>query len=218
MSLSKTVSGLFLVALLLIAAMTPAFAQNAQIGGRVTDPSGATIPGTTIALINTQTGVQRNSASNEEGYFAIPALQPGQYRLTAQKEGFKPLSRDGIVIQVGDRITLNLALEIGTASESVTITSEVPLLRTEDAQQGLVIDNRRIMELPQYNRDALSFAQLAPNVNGSSNEAGYGSDFRVNGGRTNETEYFLDGQPVTTGYKHDIPPRCPRKKRLPSSK
>lgn len=189
----------------------PAFPQNAQIGGRITDATEAIIPGASILLTNVQTGVQRNSVSNEEGYYAIPALQPGQYRLTAQKDGFKPLSRDAITVQVGDRLTLDLRLEVGSSQETVTVTSEIPLLRTEDAQQGLVIDNRRIMELPQYNRDPLSFAQLAPNVNGQSSSGGYGSDFRVNGGRTNQTEYFLDGQPVTTGYKHDIPPSVPSK-------
>ena len=86
MNLSKIISGMFLVALLFIAAMTPAFAQNAQIGGRVTDPSGAVIPGVTITLISTETGVARKATSNEEGYYAIPQLQPGKYRLTAQKD------------------------------------------------------------------------------------------------------------------------------------
>ncbi|HWB99844.1 MAG TPA: carboxypeptidase regulatory-like domain-containing protein, partial [Bryobacteraceae bacterium] len=199
------------LAVLLQAVIIPALAQNAQIGGRVTDPSGAVIPGTGIVIINTETGVQRKTTSNDEGYYAIPLLQPGHYQLTAQKDGFKPLSRDGIVLQVGDRITLNIALEIGASSEHVTVTVEVPLLRTEDAQAGLVIDNRRIMELPQYDRNALAFAQLAPNVNGQSSTGGYGQDFRINGGRTNQTEYILDGQPVTTGYKHDIPPSVPSK-------
>ena len=164
-------------------------------------------------------------AAKAADWHKLKALGPGQRllprsraasnnRLTAQKEGFRPLTRDGIVLQVGDRISLNLPMEVGAANESVTISAEVPLLRTEDAQQGLVIDNRRIMELPQYNRDALSFAQLAPNVNGKSGEAGYGSDFRVNGGRTNQTEYIIDGQAVTTGYKHDIPPSVPSKEAI----
>ncbi len=202
------------ITILLLAAAGSAAAQNAQIGGRITDPSGAVVPGTAIVIINNATGVQRNTVSNEEGYYSVPALQPGKYRVGTQKEGFRPLIRDEVVVRVGDRITLDLAMEVGAATESVTVTTEIPLLRTEDAQQGLVIDNRRIMELPQYNRDALSFAQLAPNVNGKSGEAGYGSDFRVNGGRTNQTEYYLDGQPVTTGYMHDIPPSIPSKEAI----
>ncbi|HZT30900.1 MAG TPA: TonB-dependent receptor [Bryobacteraceae bacterium] len=189
-------------------------AQYAQIGGRVTDPSGAVIPGTAIVITSDETGVARNTTSNDEGYYTVPLLLPGKYHLNAQKEGFRQLTRDAIVLQVGDKITLNLAMEVGSAAESVTVTTEVPLLRTEDAQQGLVIDNRRIMELPQYSRDPLAFAQLAPNVNGAANEASYGSDFRVNGGRTNQTEYYLDGQPVTTGYLHNIPASVPSKEAL----
>ncbi|MCC6859190.1 MAG: TonB-dependent receptor, partial [Bryobacterales bacterium] len=205
---------LWVTAAILIVATGPLLAQDAQLGGRVTDPSGAVIPGTNIVITNVNTGAQRRAASNDEGYYAIPRLLPGTYRLAVQKEGFKQLTRDGILLQVGDRITLDVTMEIGTASESVTITAEIPLLRTEDAEQGLVIDNRRIMELPQYSRDPLAFAQLAPNVNGSSSSAGYGSNFRIDGGRTNQAEYFQDGIPVTTGYQHNIPASTPSKEAL----
>lgn len=196
---------------LLLVAITPLFAQDAQVAGRISDPSGAVIPGASIVITNTATGAQRTAASNGEGYYAVPALQPGQYRMSATQAGFKPVNRENIVLQVGDRLTVDVAMEIGKSTDSVTITSDLPLLRTEDAQQGLVIDNRRIQELPQYSRNALSFAAMAPNVNGQSSQGGYGQDFRVNGGRTNETEYFLDGQPVTTGYLHNVPPSVPSK-------
>ena len=73
----------------------------------------------------------------------------------------------------------------------------------------MVIDNRRIQQLPQYNRNAPAFAVLAANVNGASEQGNYGTDFRINGGRTNQTEYIIDGLPVTTGYKHEVPPAVP---------
>ena len=100
-----------------------------------------------------------------------------------------------IVLQVGDRLGLDLIMELGQASERVTVTGEVPLLRTEDVQTGLVIDNRRIQELPQYSRDVLAFALLTPNVQTGPNGT---EDLRINGGRTGQTEYFLDGVPMTT--------------------
>jgi hypothetical protein len=202
---------LLLFAALLFAAITPVLAQDAQVGGRISDPSGAVIPGASIVITNMETGAQRTAASNGEGYYAVPALQPGRYHLTVAKQGFKPINRDNIVVQVGDRLTVDFPMQIGAPTDSVTITSDLPLLRTEDAQQGLVIDNRRVQELPQYDRNALSFAALAPNVGGQSSQGGYGQDFRINGGRTNETEYFLDGQPVTTGYLHNVPPSVPSK-------
>jgi hypothetical protein len=100
-------------------------------------------------------------------------------------------------------------MEVGAQSDRVSVTAEIPLLRTEDVQTGLVIDNRRIQELPQYNRNALAFATLTPNVNGTSDQAGHDADLRINGGRTAQMEYFIDGQPVTTGYRHDVPPSVP---------
>ena len=115
---------------------------------------------------------------------------------------------------MSDNVTLNFAMEVGTATQVVTVTAEVPVLRSSDEQEGLVIDNKRIMELPQYDRNPLAFAQLAPNVNGASPEAGWGSDFPINGGRTNQAEYYLDGMPVTTGYKHNIPSSIPSKEAM----
>ena len=82
-------------------------------------------------------------------------------------------------MRVGDHVSIELAMEVGAAAEHVTVTGEVQLLRTEDAQSGQVIDNRRIQELPQYNRNPLAFALLTANVNGSSEQAGRGNDFRI---------------------------------------
>ncbi|HWB95136.1 MAG TPA: carboxypeptidase-like regulatory domain-containing protein, partial [Bryobacteraceae bacterium] len=125
--------------LVILALFAPgAIAQNAEITGRVTDPSRAVVPQAEIMVVNTDTGTARRTSSNDEGYYAVPILQPGKYRLTAQKSGFKPVARDGIVLQVGDRLTLNIAMEVGTAAETVTVVGEVPLLRTEDEQAGLV--------------------------------------------------------------------------------
>jgi len=194
-----------------ILAACVAFAQtgNATITGRVTDPSGAVILGASITATNTGTNVKRTTTTNQEGLYVIPNLIPGNYALAAEFTGFKKLEQEKVLLQVGDRVTLNLSMEVGSSAESVTVTGEAPLLRTEDAQTGMVIDNRRIQQLPQYNRNALAFAILAANVNGASEQGNYGTDFRINGGRTNQTEYIIDGLPVTTGYKHEVPPAVP---------
>lgn len=197
-----------LAAVLLLS--TVSFAQStATLSGQVKDASGAVIPGAAIAIQNVETNVVRTTESNPEGYFTVPNLIPGRYSLSAKFSGMKNLERSGIVLQVGDRVTLDLVMEVGAQTESVTVTGEIPLLRVEDAQTGLVIDNRRVQELPQYNRNALAFAALTPNVNGTSDQMSRGSDFRINGGRTAQTEYFIDGLAVTTGYYHDVPPSVP---------
>ena len=199
-------SALFMVVL---AGSLSAQSSNAVVSGRGCDPSCAVVPGATISIQNKNTNVAQTTKSNSEGLYSLTGLIPGTYKLTASLDGFKNFDQPNLLLQVGDHIAVDVRMQLGSSTESVTVTGEAALLRTEDAQEGLVIDNRRIMELPQYSRDPLAFAQLSPNVNGSSSEAGYGSDFRINGGRTNQTEYFLDGQPVTTGYLHSVPPSTP---------
>jgi len=192
------------VAVTVLAAVAAAQTGLASISGQVKDASGAVIPGATITVKNIATNVTRTTQSNAEGRYSVANLIPGLYSVRAQFQGFKDLEREKLELRVGDRIALDLDMEVGAAAEQVTVTGEVPLLRTEDVQAGLVIDNKRIQDLPQYNRDVLAFVFLTPNVTGSSQ-----GDLRINGSRTGQIEYFIDGVPVTTGYLHDVPPSVP---------
>lgn len=182
---------------------------NAAVTGVVVDQTGAVVPAAQITLQSKTTNVRQSTSTNTEGRYVITGLIPGEYALAAEAAGFKRLERDGILLRVGDRVALDLTFQVGATAESVTVTAELPLLRTEDAQAGMVIDNRRIQQLPQYNRNPLAFAQLAPNVSGASEQGGHDNDFRMNGGRTGQAEYYIDGMPVTTGYLHNVPPSVP---------
>src|SRR5262245_53556070 len=168
------------------------------------------MPGVAVSVRNAATNVVRSTITNSEGIYSVTSLIPGDYAVRAEAPGFKTLQRESITLRIDDRVKIDLHMEVGQQAESVSIVSEVPLLRTEDVQTGLVIDNRRIQELPQYNRNALAFALLTPNVNSvTSEQTGHDNDFRINGGRTSQAEYFIDGVPVTSGYRHDIPPSIP---------
>ena len=182
---------------------------QATLNGQVKDPSGAVMPGVAVSATNSATNVVRSTVTNQDGIYSLPGLLPGVYRLSAAFQGFRTLNRDGIELRVDDRISINVLMEVGQQAESVSITAEIPLLRVDDVQAGLVIDNRRIQELPQYNRNPLAFALLVPNVNGTQEQEGHDTDLRINGGRTAQAEYFVDGIPVSTGYAHDIPPSVP---------
>lgn len=180
-----------------------------MMSGRVLDASGAVVPGVTVTARNTATAVAVNTLSNDQGYYTFTNLIPGTYDMTAEHSGFKNLERRGVVLQVGDHLNIDLPLEVGASSQQVTVTEQASLLRTDDAQTGMVIDNRRIQQLPEYDRNALAFATLVANVNGTSEQEGQTSDFRINGGRSAQAEYFIDGVPSTTGYQHNVPPSVP---------
>src|SRR5450759_1714237 len=182
--------GRFAVVLVCFAPVLSAQGGNAIISGRVNDASGAVMLGAVVSAENVNTNVVLNATTNGEGYYTFAQLIPGTYTVTAQALGFKKLERAGLVLRVGDRVAIDLVMEVGQDTERVTVTGEAPLIRTDDAQSGMVIDNRRVQQLPAYDRNALAFATLAANVNGTSTQEGHNTDFRINGGRSAQAEYF----------------------------
>jgi len=102
----------FTAAILLSQAM---FGQTAQITGRVVDTTEAIVIGTNISVINPQTGLKWQASTNESGYYAVPLLPPGQYDILAQKTGFRPLTRTGIMLEVGQVARVDFKLEVGVS-------------------------------------------------------------------------------------------------------
>lgn len=205
--ISQTI--LFIVASVCFTSILGAQGGYAIVSGRVQDMSKAVVPGVAVTARNLATEVSANSVSNSEGYYVFANLIPGTYAITAQRPGFRNFERNGIVLQVGDHVDIDVTLELGASSQAVTVTEQAALLRTDDAQSGMVIDNQRIQQLPEYDRNALAFATLVANVNGTSEQEGETTDFRINGGRSAQAEYYVDGTPVTTGYQHNVPPSVP---------
>lgn len=197
-----------------------AFNVKAQTGlgsitGEVTDPSGAVIPGAKVAAVNIDTGVRKEVVTTGSGSYFIPDLIPGKYNLEATATGFKKLIHQGIALQVEDRLSIKLALSVGTAAQTVQVTADTGGLRTQDAQTGEVITHNLIEEMPDLNRDPFSLITLAGNVQGDGSRAGINlglgssiysgaSTTRVNGGRTQGVEYLVDGVPVSMGFVHNV--------------
>ena len=125
----------------------PLWAQTAQITGRITDSSGAVVVGAKVISRNVATGVDRATQSNETGYYTIPLLTPGEYRLSVELRGFRPVVRSGVVLVVDQHAELDFALEVGDVSEQVEVTAAVAQLNTAESSQGQVIGeqtNRRV--------------------------------------------------------------------------
>ncbi len=143
-----------------------AFAQEYRgaILGRITDPSGAVVPDAAVKVANEETNVAVETKSNQGGNFNVPFLIPGRYKVSVSATGFRTTVQPGVVVQVNDRIELNLTLQIGTLTEAVVVTTESPQLQTASADLGQVVDRGFLDKLPVTGRTILSFADMAPGV------------------------------------------------------
>jgi hypothetical protein len=179
-----------LLALACLASLS--FGQTAQITGRVTDSTGAVVPGTSITVTNVATGVDRKAATNEAGYYTVPLLPPGEYRVAVRQQGFKPITRSGLVLEVDQRAELNFTLEVGALSEQIEVTAAAVQLNTIEASKGQVIENQRIVELPlngrNYNELALLSAGTVQPLSGARLEG-----FSSGGMRNSQNNFILDG-------------------------
>ena len=146
--------------------------SNAQefrgaILGRITDPSGAVVPGAVVTVTNEETNVAIETQSNRDGNYNVPFLLSGRYKVSAAAPGFRTTVQPGVIVQVNDRIALNLTLQLGAISESVVVTAESPQLQTASADLGQVVDRGFLDRLPTAGRTVLAFADMAPGVNAS---------------------------------------------------
>src|ERR1700680_2913145 len=128
--------------LVVIAAQAIAQEFRASISGRVTDSTGATVAGAEVIVTSVERSTPHRTLSNAAGRYVLEFLPPGHYTLTAEKPGFRKLVRDGLNLEAADHLSLDLALQIGDVSQSVTVTGETPLLETETASRSGTIENR----------------------------------------------------------------------------
>jgi len=180
---------LVLSALLLVLLTPVLFGQAVtSLTGVVTDPSGAVVPGATITIVNTQTGVQRETMSNGVGSYTFPSVLPGTYNLTAKMTGFTSVGVKNIPLQVNTPATVNVKFEkVGGVSETVTVEASGVQVNTTDASIGNTITASSITQLPSYARDVVNLLLLQPGVTTGGN---------VNGGKSDQANVTLDGVDV----------------------
>ena len=162
-----------LVAFLLAA--VSAFAQQgtAEIGGKVIDEQGAVVPGVAIVMTNEATGVFREVVTGPDGSYFVSQLVPGRYRVSAKLAGFRTTERAGLILQVGNTLTINLTLAVGGIQENVRVTAESPLVDTTSAKVGGNIGTEELSELPAMNRNYFAAVALLPGIQfAASNQMG----------------------------------------------
>jgi hypothetical protein len=202
---------------LLCANMLLAQDYRATLLGQVLDPNQASIPKATVRVTKQDTGVLRETLSNDQGYFTITALDPGVYTVTASAQGFSTLRRPNLVLATADKMNLNLQLEIGQVATEVVITAEQELINTATASRGMTLDPVKITELPLNGRQSYMLMNLVPGVRftqrqfGSSGFSGtrawdVNGNFTMNGGRTGTNQFLLNGAPISTNGTFNLAP------------
>src|SRR5437870_8853904 len=179
---------------------SPVFAQisTATMSGVVRDGTGGLIPGVTVTIKHTESGLTRTATTTENGGYRMPSLPVGPYEVTGEKLGFKQQVRRGVNLVVGQEAVIDLTLEVGAAAEQVTVTEEAPLVNATTSSTSGLITEQQIKELPLNGR---SFDQLlalnAGVVNNTSNMAGGAGGsfpaFSVAGHRQETNRFLLNG-------------------------
>lgn len=180
--------------LITIALSVSAFAQQeaGQINGTVKDANDAAIPGAAVTARNTATNATRTTTSDEAGEYAFLSLQPGNYEISAGKQGFQD-AKQTVQVTTGGRITLNLTAGVSNVAAQVDITSAGGAeINTSDQQLSTVVSGRQIQELPILNRNPYSLVGLSGNVS-PADPSGRGAGFAINGQRAASTSILLDG-------------------------
>jgi len=174
--------------------------NRGEINGTVMDPVNAVVPGAKIVLKNLDTGAQYQSTTTDTGNYTIPSLPPGRYELTVAAAGFSNFIQQGITIQVAETSRLDVTLQVGSQTESVTVNADVALLKTEGAQQSFAITSVQEDPLPLPRvrfRNPLDFSTFAPGVSGSAGNPG-ASTISVNGSPPTTYKVLVDGQDITS--------------------
>jgi len=188
-------SGILVLAFYLVLAPISAWAQigdTGQIQGTVKDASGAVIPGAAVTATEVDTNRTSTAVTNSNGNYIFPTLPIGHYTIRVQMKGFKTAIHSGIGLNVQQVAVINETLQVGEVSQSVQVTGAAPLLDTQQASQGQVIDSRRIEDIPLNGRDYLQLALLSEGTVAPLSGARHGG-FSANGMRTSQNNYMING-------------------------
>lgn len=195
-----------LLFVLLLVGASAALAQDTRgtIVGRVTDASGAVVPGASVVVRNIAMGTNVTLSSNAEGLYQAALLIPGKYEVAVEAPGFKRFVRAGIELRIAERLEVSAQLEVGASTDSVTITAEAPPLNTESGSMGQVVDGRRIADLPISYGNPFELIGLAGGVSFARDprldrpfEPTHIVGYAFDGTRANRSDVTLDGVPST---------------------
>src|SRR5579872_6323730 len=160
------------VGAVLVFAAIPVAAQlpTGAILGTVKDSSGASIAGATMTVRNTDTNLTRTATTEEDGSYRFPELPVGHYEVKVEATGFRTETRTGLTLEVTQQGVINFALQVGATAQQVTVSSEIPLVNTQDSTLGGTVNEQEMSELPLNGRNYIDLALYKPGVNKDRNQ------------------------------------------------
>jgi hypothetical protein len=178
-----------------------ALAQSelATVFGRVTDQSGAVVPEAEVEIKNVETGLSVVRATNSDGLYSIPSLHPGHYLISIRKPGFKTVTLTELTLNIQDNVARNFQLQVGSISESMTVTADAYNVNTTDATVSTVVDRQFAENLPLNGRSFQTLIQLTPGVVLTANNGLDTGQFSVNGQRASSNYWMVDGVSANIG-------------------
>ena len=202
---SSRLAVLSIVFFLVAGTSSPANGQmeTATIYGSVADQSGAVVPSATVHLIDTDRGIQSQVATGSSGFYSFPNVRPGHYRMEVEKAGFKLARLTGIIVNVQDNLEQNFKLDVGPASETITVKANAGKVNTTDGTVSTVVDRTFADGLPLNGRSFQTLIMLTPGVVVSQTAYDDQGQFNVNGQRADANYFTVDGVSANfgvTGY------------------
>ena len=201
--------------MLLLAAGTAAWAQagRGSISGTITDPTGALVPGAKVTALDHATGIAQSTVATGAGLYSFVSLNPGSYEITASSTGFESVARDNVTVSVDQVSVVNVALQVGKVSDTVTVSQTVDIVDTSNSTVGQLIGAETIDRVPLLTRNVYDLVQLSAGVtpaNGSPNSGDSVqlnnissgrpgvdvSSYSINGAVLGSVYYMLDGSPL----------------------
>ncbi len=199
--------------LLLAAAASGVLAQSYYGGlrGAALDQNGGALAGARITLTNDGTNAARSALTGSAGEFVFNEVVPGTYSILAEAPGFKKFEQRGVIVGTQQQVSVDVKLEVGQVTESIQVTEAVPLVEASNASQGQVIDNQKLVELPNLGRNPFMLSKLAQNVvpvgnpayNRMEDQSG-SSQISIAGGPVRGNNYLIDGVPITDATNRAI--------------
>lgn len=176
--------------------------------GSVSDSSGAAVPEATATLTNLGTAERRSMMTDASGNYQFVNLVPGQYKIEIEKTGFRRFAREPITVEVQSAVRIDVPMQVGDVNQTIEVSAQTPLLQTENAALGQVVESRKVLEMPLNGRDVFGLVALVPGVvpGGQSGTTPTGTNpfawgnYQIGGGQANQSAAFLDGAPLNASY------------------